>query len=106
VRINISRDFHPFLSPVFGYPLDFSRLLGGIVRNSSGHIISASSSLVIWVGAVDPSRGGLVDEGGTGLELDLADKAILDWESQAIDLLINKEGQKGDLEIFANFGRR
>ena len=37
------------LSPWFGFSRNFSSMLGGVTRNSSGHIIAATSALMVWV---------------------------------------------------------
>ena len=71
-------------SPWFGYDRDFSSLLGGIVRNSSGHIISAETAQMIWSIKV-PDNVEVVDNQGSGLELELADAISLDWEELLIE---------------------
>lgn len=42
-------------SPVYGHPMEYVPLLGGIERNASGVIISAKSLLTIWVVQVNIS---------------------------------------------------
>lgn len=37
------------VSPTTGHDTDFVQLLGGIQRNSSGHIVAASSLLTHWM---------------------------------------------------------
>jgi len=75
-------------SPWFGYDRDFSSLLGGIVRNSSGHIISAETAQMIWSIRV-PDNVEVVDNQGSGLELELADAISLDWEELLIETVQN-----------------
>lgn len=71
-------------SPWFGYETDFSKLLGGIVRNSSGHIVSATSALMHWsISVKDDSEVGK-KSGGTYYEGD-ADNATLKWEKLFIE---------------------
>ena len=36
-------------SPWFGFSRNFSSMVGGVTRNSSGHIIAATSALMVWV---------------------------------------------------------
>ena len=36
-------------SPWYGYDVDYSSFLGGIMKNSSGHIIGAQSMRMTWV---------------------------------------------------------
>lgn len=75
-------------SPWFGHKFDFSSLLGGIKRNSSGHIVGASSVLLSWVVNV-PDDAELVKSQGAGLELERADAATLQWEQRYIDISLN-----------------
>jgi hypothetical protein len=94
--------------------MDYTRLLGGIERDAAGRVVAAKATLAAWVGAVDEARGGLGEEGGAGLELDLADKATLSWETSAIDQLVGigqdvqdfDPDDGGALQVFVNFGRR
>ena len=72
-------------SPWFGYNTDYSKLLGGIQRNSSGHIISAQVSMMFWQLSV-PDNAELDDSQGSGLELQLADKNSLSWEQQFLEI--------------------
>jgi len=75
-------------SPWFGYDRDFSSLLGGIVRNSTGHIVSAKTAQMIWSIRV-PDDVEIVDNQGSGLELELADAISLEFEEQFIETVQN-----------------
>merc|ERR1712226_303915 len=75
-------------SPWFGYDRDFSSLLGGIVRNSTGHIVSAKTAQMIWSIRV-PDDVEIVDNQGSGLELELADATSLEWEELFIETVQN-----------------
>eukprot|EP00092_Neocalanus_flemingeri_P006120 GFUD01006591.1.p1 GENE.GFUD01006591.1~~GFUD01006591.1.p1 ORF type:complete len:999 (+),score=194.12 GFUD01006591.1:266-3262(+) len=75
-------------SPWFGYDVDYSKFLGGIERNSSGHIISARTAQMIWKLRI-PDDVEIVDSQGSGLELELADKTTLDWEEEFIQIVQN-----------------
>ena len=35
-------------SPWFGYGIDYSHAMGGIVRNSTGQIVSATTAQMYW----------------------------------------------------------
>jgi hypothetical protein len=98
-------------SPWFGYDRNFTKLLGGIRRNSTGHIVAAETSQMLWsikVGYTRPPRhrlpcfGGLdvyclqvpddvevVDSQGSGLELELADATSLAWEEAFLQTVLN-----------------
>jgi len=75
-------------SPWFSYDVDYSSLLGGIERNSSGHIISAKTAQMVWKLKV-PDDVEIVDSQGSGLELELADKTTLDWEEEFVQTVQN-----------------
>ena len=54
-------------SPWFGYDRNFTKLLGGITRNSTGHIVAAETSQMVWsikVGYIRPLRHPLPCFGG------------------------------------------
>ena len=75
-------------SPWFGYDVDYKKFLGGIERNASGHIISAKTTQMVWKLKL-PEDFEIVDNQGSGLELDLADKTTLDWEEEFVQIVQN-----------------
>eukprot|EP00090_Calanus_glacialis_P027719 TRINITY_DN4393_c0_g1_i1.p1 TRINITY_DN4393_c0_g1~~TRINITY_DN4393_c0_g1_i1.p1 ORF type:complete len:1001 (-),score=160.99 TRINITY_DN4393_c0_g1_i1:89-3091(-) len=75
-------------SPWFGYDVDYEKFLGGIERNASGHIISARTAQMVWKLKL-PEDFEIVDNQGSGLELDLADKTTLDWEEEFVQTVQN-----------------
>jgi len=81
-------------SPWFGYDRDFSSLLGGIVRNSTGHIVSAKTAQMIWSIRV-PDDVEIVDNQGSGLELELADAISLEFEELFIETVQNSSRPDG-----------
>ena len=89
-------------SPWFGYDRDFSAFLGGIERNSSGHIVGARTSQMVWSIRV-PDDVEVVENQGSGLELELADKKSLDWEEQFIQTALNNS--RPGAELFVNAGK-
>ena len=60
-------------SPWFGYGTNYSRLLGGVERNSTGHIVSARVAQMFWRLEI-PDNAEIDDSQGSGLELQLADQ--------------------------------
>jgi Niemann-Pick C1 protein len=53
------------VSPVTGHDVDYLHMLSGVVRNETGHVISAKAIQVDWmlyvnVSDVDPSKSGNV----------------------------------------------
>ena len=75
-------------SPWFGYETDYPKFLGGIERNISGHIVSAKTAQMIWKLKL-PEDIELVDNQGSGLELELADKTTLEWEEEFVKTVQN-----------------
>ena len=73
---------------VSSHPADYSKFLGGIERNASGHIISAKTAHMIWKLKL-PEDIELVDNQGSGLELELADKTTLEWEEEFVQTVQN-----------------
>ena len=74
-------------SPWYGYDKDFSKTLGGIKRNSTGHIVAPKSELIMFFSdfdddGVDKSKGG-------GAEFEFVDETTLAWESKFIKLGLN-----------------
>jgi len=75
-------------SPWYGYGANYSGNLGGIKYNSSGHIVGASTTQMVWVLEV-PEEADVVDSQGSGLELELADQDSLVWEEMFIQIGLN-----------------
>ena len=74
-------------SPWYGYDMDYSRLLGGIKRNTSGHIVGAKTAQMIWV--VEVPEEGRVVSAHSGVELEFADPTTLAWEAQVIESVLD-----------------
>ncbi len=93
-------------SPYYGYKFNFSTYLGAIERNSTGHIVSAKATLSVWTTAFDPSQL-LGEEGGTGIELELADPLSLAWEKEVVSAMLESSNeQETGVRILANAARR
>lgn len=75
-------------SPWFSFRMNYTSQLGGIVRNSTGHIIAAKGAQMYWNIAV-PDDVELVHSQGSGVELELADATTLAWEEQMIQITLN-----------------
>ena len=86
-------------NPWTSYGQDFSSMLGGIQRNSTGHIIGASATTMFMSISI-PDNAELVNNQGSGVELELADANTLDWEEQMIRLVLNTSYP--DMEVFVN----
>ena len=86
-------------SPWFGHQADFSQLLGGIKRNSSGHIVSAEAARMFWSIRV-PEDAEIVESQGSGVELELGDATSLAWEEEFIKVISQESSE--DYEIIPN----
>lgn len=92
---------------MYGFHLSYANFLGSVKKNSTGYVTSAKAILTLWHIKVDDTQE-LAEEGGAGLELDLADKATLDWEKQLIQVLaeVAKEAEKDGVTLHYNAARR
>lgn len=89
---------------LFSYPV--SMLLGGITRDEqTGKILSATSAMHVWITSVDLDAK-QEDSSTTGIELDLADAASLQWEAQLVEAILAFDESSPDLGVLANVGRR
>ena len=75
-------------SPWFGYDRNFTKLLGGIERNRTGHVVAARTAQMFWSIKV-PEDGVFVEGQGSGVELELADQTSLDWEEAFVATVLN-----------------
>ena len=82
-------------SPWFGYETDFSDLLGGIIRNDTGHIVSATSAVMLWSISVPEDAEVYVLDGGTATQE--ADKTSYDWETMFIEATLNLTSNKSKI---------
>ncbi|XP_069693275.1 patched domain-containing protein 3-like isoform X2 [Periplaneta americana] len=93
------------ISPVFGHPTNYLRLLGGIQRNETGHVIGASALLSVYmvhINFMEVNFGEIGNEAGTA---DWATKPILRWEQKFIDVMENITNNVEGIEIFYETGR-
>ena len=94
-------------SPMYGYKVDYVDMLGNVRRNSTGHVVSARAAFHVFHTKLDDNAT-LEQNGGAGVELDLADEATLAWEGQLIETMFNAsaEAEKDGVQIFVNVARR
>jgi hypothetical protein len=86
-------------SPVYGHDTDFTALLGGIVRNTTGHIVAASTARMMWSISV-PEDAVIVESQGSGVELELGDSTSLKWEEEFV--LTAQRLSTGEVEVLPN----
>ena len=78
-------------SPYFGFKYNYSKLLGSVERNKSGHIISAKAALYHMATVVDLSnvtpRSFLAR--GAGPQLPMDESNVI-WQDEAINIVLNQ----------------
>ena len=91
-------------SPWFGYNRNYSSTLGGITRNSTGHIVSAKSDFMVFFIEYDDENVD-VNKGG-GSEWEFVDNVTLAWEAEFIQIGLNSsdENLKVMVEAKRSFG--
>ena len=84
-------------SPFYGYDYNYTDLLGDIIRNSSGHVIAASSALHHYVTVVNLTKASEVDleslgikDAGTDPDAKL-DEVNYIWQKEVIDMAIHHD---------------
>ncbi|GLV43096.1 Patched-related [Carabus blaptoides fortunei] len=93
------------ISPVTGHPVNYTELLGGIRRNSTGHIISAQVVLSFYYAevnftAVEMDKTG--NDFGTG---DWVTESVLKWENEFLKILTTAQRSSENMEIYYASGR-
>ena len=86
-------------SPWFSHTFNFSSLLGGVKRNSSGNVVSATSALMFWQISV-PDNATIVESQGSGVELELGDATSLAWEEMFVETALSFNTDK--FEVLPN----
>ncbi|XP_071537135.1 NPC intracellular cholesterol transporter 1 homolog 1b-like [Panulirus ornatus] len=88
------------MSATYGYPMDFLGVLGGIMRNETGHVVGARSSmaqLVMELNRTDVDMTQLANDAGLAEEVDLG---LYTWEGEFIRVICNYTGQSEGLGVF------
>ena len=95
-------------SPYYGYDYNYTDLLGDIKRNSSGHVISASSALHHYITVVNLTKASEVDleslgikDAGTDADAKL-DEANYIWQKEVIDTALKHESSSQSNGIHLN----
>ena len=72
---------------------DYTQLLGGLTRNSSGHVVAATTALMLWSLAV-PANTSVVESQGSGVELELGDLTSLRWEESFVEVSLGQSSSE------------
>ncbi|KAK6641750.1 hypothetical protein RUM44_013465 [Polyplax serrata] len=95
------------VSPVYGHPTDFKSLLGDVVKDKRGRIISAGSLLSVWLTHVNYSQVNMDETGNSAGTSDMVSGPSSEWEGGYLNLLANEsEAYKGtNLTVYYEAGR-
>ncbi|XP_053693061.1 patched domain-containing protein 3-like [Sabethes cyaneus] len=95
------------ISPVTGHTVDYTEMLGGVERDWSGRIVSASSVMTNWMLHVNFSEVDLDVSGNIAGTEDWATEGALAWEAAFLDKLhlIAENYTRGDVNLFYAAGR-
>ena len=91
-------------SKVLGFDQDFTKYLGGIERNSSGHIVAAKATFIRFFGKVNVSAI-TEDELSSASKGSPVDQFTLRWEGALIETLTAGLGDTGRFELFSNVAK-
>jgi len=91
-------------SKVLGIQQDFTKYLGSIERNSSGHIVSAKATYMRFFGKVNISAI-TEDEIENTSKGSPVDQKTLDWEQALIDTLTQELGNSTEYEYYINVAK-
>ena len=86
-------------SPWFSHPANFTSLLGGLTRNSSGHVVAATTALMVWQISV-PDNVTVVESQASGVELELGDVTSLAWEEKFVETVLSFSDER--FEVLPN----
>lgn len=96
------------ISSTSGHERSFDRLLGGIKRNSTGHIVSATGLLSHWMVYVNFSHVNHDKIGNAAGTEDWASEEALAWENEFLNVMHSLRDDLVDehTEIYYSAGRR
>ena len=95
---------------MFGRPVNYTKELGGIERNSTGHIVKATAITLRWFAKINRTaftvEGASTNDLGTGQHVDLNN---MNWEKKLSDLLLSKysgASLPSGISLYFNLARR
>ena len=69
-----------------------------MIRNRTGHIISASTAIMFWSINV-PDNSTIVESQGSGVELELGDLTSLQWEAKFVEVSRSQSDQRFEVIV-------
>ena len=91
-------------SKVLGYDQDFTKFLGGIERNASGHIVAAKATFIRFFGKVNISAI-TKDDRSSASKGSPVDQYSLRWETSLIETLTKGLGNHSGYDLFPNVAK-
>ncbi|KRT78479.1 Hedgehog receptor [Oryctes borbonicus] len=91
--------------PVFSNLIIYEDLLGGIVRNKSGHIISATHLHTLWFLKVNYSAVDITQSGNSAGTAEFASEGTLEWESSYLKHMEKLQTNLTNLTMFYSSAR-
>lgn len=92
-------------NPVTGHPFDYTSLLGGVKRDESGDIVSASSIILTWYTQVNMSSIDMNEVGNLVGTEDWVSIPLALWEGKFLDLMKSFSHNSSDIKIYYEAGR-
>lgn len=101
----VSRINNIKVNPTTGHPTDYSKLLGGAIRDNNGDIVSASSIILTWYTQVNMSAVDLNEVGNVLGTEDWVSVPLALWETKFLDYLKSISESSIDIKYFYEAGR-
>ena len=93
-------------SKVLGFDQDFTKYLGGVTKNASGHIVSASATFIRFFGKVNVSAISQDDlSSSSSTKGSPVDEFTLRWETSLIETLTEGLGNHSGYELIPNVAK-
>lgn len=93
------------VNPITGHPVDYTKLLGGIVRNENGDIVAAKSLLLTWYMYVNMSQVDLNEVGNLVGTEDWVSLPLALWEMEFLNYVQNLNFTDRGLKFYYEAGR-
>ncbi|KPJ02850.1 Patched domain-containing protein 3 [Papilio xuthus] len=93
------------VNPISGHAVDYSKLLGGIKYNNTGHIVSAESVLFTWYTHVNMSDEDMNEAGNLVGTEDWQSIQLSMWEKQFLLKMANLSSNVKGLKLYYEAGR-
>ncbi|XP_058809233.1 NPC intracellular cholesterol transporter 1-like isoform X2 [Phymastichus coffea] len=75
------------ISPTLGHPMNFSQLLGGVVTDDKGRIVSAKVVKTQWMVHINFTEANMDEMGNDAGTADWSTKEVVDWEAVYLEEL-------------------